>query len=298
MFRKFIITAIITLALHGIALASAGSSSFTFLRLASGSRPVALAEAVTASGAEITSAFYNPALLNTIDGKNQVVFMHNSYFSDITENYLALASRGEKAAIGGYLILGKVADIERRTGPDPEPSGTFDEDNFVGAITYARRIDNINLGVTFKYAYEKIDYASASAVMFDLGLQMPLTEEISIGGAVKNFGTKPKFQQEAFELPREIRVGLAYRPNYFRQRLELLGDGVFYSDIDTKVNLGVEYTLGQYYALRAGYGAGYDSRGLSLGGGLFYRHFKFDYAFVNYKNDLGNAHRFTLTATF
>ncbi|MCP4583296.1 MAG: PorV/PorQ family protein [candidate division Zixibacteria bacterium] len=298
MTRKFLITFILMLIFSGICLASAGSSSFAFLRLGSGSRPAALAEAVTASGVDITSAFYNPALLNSFDGKNQVVFMHNSYFSDVTENYLALASRGEQAAMGGYLILGKVSDFERRTGPDPEPSGTFDENNFVGALTYTRGIDNIDLGVTFKYAFEKIDYASASAVMFDLGLYMPLTDEISVGGAVKNIGTKPKFQRDAFELPREIRVGTAYKPNYFQQRLVFLGDGVFYPDIDTKFNLGAEYTLGQYYALRAGYGAGYDSRGLSFGGGLFYRQFKFDYAFVNYKNDLGNAHRFTLVATF
>jgi hypothetical protein len=286
------------LAVTGITPASAGNSSFTFLRLGTGSRPAALAEAVTASGADITSAFYNPSLLNAFDGKNQVVFMHNSYFSDITENYLALASRGRQVAIGGYLILGRVEDFERRTGPDPEPSGTFDENNFVGAVTYARRFDNINVGLAFKYAYEKIDYASAGAVMFDFGLHTPLTDEISVGGAVKNIGTKPKFLIEAFELPREIRIGFAYKPNYFQRKLELLGDAAFYSDIDTKVNLGAEYAMGQYFNLRAGYGIGYDSRGISLGGGLFYRQFKFDYAFVGYKNDLGNAHRFTLAATF
>jgi hypothetical protein len=298
MFRKFIIAVLLTLVIPAIGLASAGNSSFTFLRLASGSRPVALGEAVTASGGDITSAFYNPALLSSFDGKNQVSFMHNSYFGDVTEDYLALASRGEKAAMGCYLILGKVADIERRTGPDPDPLGTFDENNFVGAMTYARRIDNVNFGVTLKYAYEKIDYSSANAVMFDFGLQMPLTDEISIGAAARNIGSKPKFEIETFDLPREFRVGLGYQPDYFQQRFKLIGDGVFYSDIDTKMNFGVEYTLGQYYALRAGYGLGYDSRGLSLGGGLFYRQFRFDYAFVNYKNDLGNAHRFTLTATF
>ena len=284
--------------LPSFGLASAGDASFVFLRLGSGSRPAALAEAVTASGPDITSAFYNPALLKSFDGNNQAVFMYNSYFSDVSQNYLSLAFKGKKSAIGGYLYIGRVADLERRTGPDPQPSGTFEENNFVSALTYSRGYSNYNFGFSLKYAYERIDSESAHAIMFDLGLLIPLSDEISAGAAARNMGSKPKFINQAFDLSREFRLGLAYKPKYFQQKLEFVADGVMYSDIDSKINLGAEYNFPQYFALRAGYGIGYDSRGISFGGGLYYRQFKFDYAFVGYKNDLGNAHRFTLIATF
>jgi hypothetical protein len=279
-------------------LGDAGEASFTFLRISAGSRPAALAEAVTASGSDITSAFYNPALLRSFDGNNQAVFMYNSYFQDVTQHYLSLAAKHNRLSLGGYLALGKVADIKRYTIPDIVPGGTFEENHFIGAAAGAYSLNKFDFGIALKYAYEKIDYQSASAVMFDAGIYMPLTDEIAAGAAAKNIGTKPKFVARSFSLAKEYRLGLAYKPVYFQQMVEFVGDVVFYSDIDTKINLGAEYNYKRYFVLRGGYGIGYDSRGISLGGGIFYRQFKFDYAFVGYKNDLGNAHRFTVGITF
>lgn len=299
MFRLPGILLTLFLIVPNIAVASAGRSSFVFLRIGSGSRPVALAEAVTASGDDITSTFYNPALLQTFSGKSQAVFMYNSYFNDVSQNYLGLASKGDNFAVGGYLALGKVANFERRDDrPTTTPLGNFDENNFIGALILSCRYSRVDAGIAFKYAYEKIDYSSASAIMFDAGLRTPLNDEVTIGGAVKNIGTKPKFENNSYPLPQEYRLGLSYQPASFQNAVEFMADVVFYSDIDSKYNFGAEYKHKRYFALRAGYGAGYDSRGLSIGGGLFYRTFRFDYAFVTYKNNLGNAHRFTVIAGF
>lgn len=299
MFRLLSILLILFSVAPNTVIASAGKSSFAFLRIGSGSRPTALAEAVTASGDDITSTFYNPALLQSFSGKRQAVFMYNSYFNDVSQNYLGLASKGDNFAIGGYLALGKVANFERRDYvPTTTPLGNFDENNFIGALILSYRFSRVDAGIAFKYAYEKIDYSSASAVMFDAGVRTPLNDEVTIGGAIKNIGTRPKFENISYSLPQEYRLGLSYRPTLFYNSVELMADMVFYSDIDSKYNFGAEYKHKQYFALRAGYGAGYDSRGLSIGGGLFYRTFRFDYAFVSYKNDLGNAHRFTVIAVF
>jgi len=285
-------------AIPELALASAGSSGFIFLRISAGSRPASMGEAVTASGNDITSAFYNPALLRSFEGKNQVVFMYNSYFKDVTQNYLALASKGKNYSLGGYLALGRVAEFERWINPDTVSLGTFEENNFIGALSFSYSFNKIDLGLSCKYAYEKIDYRSTGAYMIDAGVFMPINKEFSAGIAVKNLGNKVKFITESYSLSREFRAGLSYKPIYFQQSLELVSDVVFYSDIDTKVNFGAEYKFNRSFALRAGYGIGYDSRGISFGGGVFYRQFKFDYAFVGYKNDLGSTHRFTVGAVF
>lgn len=299
MFRLLVILLTLSLTVPNMAIASAGRSSFIFLRIGSGSRPAALAEAVTASGDDITSAFYNPALLQTFSGKRQAVFMYNSYFNDVSQNYLGLAFKDNNLAIGGYLSLGKVADFERRDDvPSITPLGNFDENNFIGALIISYGITRVDVGIALKYAYEKIDYSSASAVMVDGGVRTDLNHEVAIGAAVKNIGTRPKFESESYSLPNEYRLGLSYQPTFFQRAVEFTADAVFYRDIDPKYNFGAEYRHEQYFALRAGYGADYDSRGLSIGGGLLYRTFRFDYAFVVYKNDLGNAHRFTVVAGF
>ena len=128
-----------------IAVAFVGESSFAFLRIGSGSRPAALAEAVTASGDDITSTFYNPALLQSFSGKRQAVFMYNSYFYDVSQNYLGLASKGDNFAVGGYLALGKVANFERRDYvPSTTPLGNFDENNFIGALVLSYGFSRVN----------------------------------------------------------------------------------------------------------------------------------------------------------
>ena len=286
------------IAIPSVSLGDAGEASFSFTRIGVGSRPSALAEAMTAAGGDVNSAFYNPSLLNTLSSRNQVAFMYNTYLEDNHQSYLAAATRRSDYAVGAYLILGGVSDFERRVGPTPEPEGMFDENYFIGALTYARKLGNIDLGISGKYAYEKIDYQSASSMMFDAGISGRVNEEITLGAALKNIGTEPKFDSTSFPLSQEYRIGAAYKPIFFQQYLELMVDGVFYSDIDPKYNLGAEYNYKNYFTLRTGYGIGYESRSLSFGGGVTYRQFAFDYAFVGFKNDLGNTHRFTLLANF
>ncbi len=296
--KKAILSILVLLIMPSLLYADAGESSFRFMGIGVGSRPAALAEAMTAASGEVTSAFYNPALLGSFSSKNQVAFMYNSYFSDHTQNYLALASRSSDYAIGGYMVLGGVDDFERRTGPSENPDGTFDENYFVGALTYSRSLSGIYFGISTKYAYEKIDYADASSFLVDLGVYGRLNEEIGLGAAVKNIGSEPEFTEQSYPVSQEYRLGLAYKPLFMNQNVEMFADGVFYSDLEPKYNFGAEYGHDGYFVLRGGYGVGYDSRSLSLGGGVVYRQFKFDYAFVGFTNDLGNAHRFTLIAGF
>jgi hypothetical protein len=296
---KKLVTIMFICGLPGLIFANSAGSSFTFLRIGCGSRPVALSEAVTASATDITSAFYNPAALNSFTGNNQVAFMYSTYFQDVSQGFLAAGFKMKSSALGLYVASGNISNIDRRGDvPTPDPLGQFEENNLYAAGLYARRIGPVNAGLALKYAYEKIDYGSAKAVMIDLGGQMALTSEITAGLALKNLGSKPKFVDTAYDLPRDYRLGLSYKPVKFQSRIECLADLVLANESRPKYNFGVEYGDQKLYAIRAGYGFPYDSRSISLGGGLNYKQFKFDYAFVPYKHDLGNTHRFTLVACF
>jgi hypothetical protein len=297
--KKQFLLLLIIIGVPTLAVAGSVSSSFIFLRVGCGSRPVALSEAVTASSTDITTAFYNPAALNSFAGNNQVAFMYNSYFKDVSQGFLAAGFKMKNRVIGLYISSGNISNIDRRGDvPTPDPLGQFEENNLFAAGLYAQKIGRVNLGLAFKYAYEKIDYGSADAAMIDVGGQMPVTGEFTAGLALKNIGSKPKFVDTSYDLPRDYRFGLSYKPTKFQGRLECLSDLVLSNDSRPKYNFGIEYSDQKFYAIRAGYGFPYDSRSISLGGGLNYHQFKIDYAFVPYKHDLGNTHRFTLIATF
>ena len=153
MSKKILLTIVLIVGVSSALFGDAGKSAFTFLRIAPGSRPAALAEAVTASGGDVTSAFYNPALLRSLDSRNQVAFMYNAYFVDVSQNYLGFASKGKKSAIGAYMVLGGVPDLERRDLPSDNPSGNFDESYFSGAFNYAYSFDKFDLGLNLKCCY-------------------------------------------------------------------------------------------------------------------------------------------------
>jgi len=275
--------------------AKAENAGFVFLRHGYGARPAALGEAVTAAGGDLSSAVYNPSLLMQLGDDTQFSFAYNRIYEDVSQSNLGCGFKFGNYAVAGLLNVGKIADIERRNETaSPYPLGEFEENNIVMALQAAAATGNIDGGLALKYAYEKIDYSSANALIFDFGVNLNGGRGLRVGAAVRNIGGKYRFELARYSLPLEYRVGAAFSPpdldNY-----RFLADIVVPRNADTKTNLGFEWLPDKGFALRAGYGFGYDSRGLAFGGGLSYRRFTFDYAFVINRNDLGSSHRLTIS---
>ena len=131
---------------------------------------------------------------------------------------------------------------------------------------------HLSLGNTLKLAYEKIDLGSASAFALDLGGLYTLTPELALGASVRNLGTKPKFENTAYDLPVEFRAGISYKmPQDSRLKGLLLSSDFVqphWGNQNSKLDFGGEYNYQNLIALRIGYSNGYDSRGLSFGGGI------------------------------
>ena len=112
------------------------------------------------------------------------------------------------------------------------------------------------------------------------------------------FSAQPKFDSTSFDQPRELRLGASYKmlPDSSLNGLILAADFILpkWGNNNTKLALGAEYTYQNFFALRMGYDFGYDSRNFSLGGGIAYTDYYFDYAFVPAQNNLNDTHRFTL----
>jgi hypothetical protein len=104
-----------------------------------------------------------------------------------------------------------------------------------------------------------------------------------------------QFLAEKPVLPTTLRGGLAYEhPLAKIGSVMITADALAIRESAPQFKGGVEYRAPNYLALRAGYLEGLDAQSLSVGFGLFIKHIQFDYAFIPFREDLGDGHRFSL----
>ena len=292
-----------TFAFQALAFGETDKSGFSFLKFGMGARAVGMGGAFVAQSGEITSAWWNPAGLSGIQGIH-FSFTHNQWLQDITTEYFAAARnlKGQGNVLGLSMSLSKIPDIEKRGEvPSSEPIALFDAHDVVFGLSYATGIiERVDLGITAKWLYEKIDIHSASGFGFDLGgIYSPL-EDLRFGLAVLNLGQRMKFEAERFSLPTLYKVG----GMYLVEKKSLHSDFMFGLDLvkprddELKIHLGTEVSLYQALKTRLGYQGGYDEKALSFGLGTSFRkhgiEYSLDYAYLPHKSDLGNVHSVSL----
>jgi hypothetical protein len=260
-----------------------------------------MGEAFTAVSGDVGAPYFNPASAGVMNG-SEISFAHLVYLEDASIEQISALTRSGEFRIGLNMHVGQVPDFERRGDiPTAEPLGTFDEHNFAFSVFWAYPVSpRISIGNAVEFAYEKLDYASATALGADFGFFYTFDPQIAFGASIRNIGTKPKFVQKSYDLPRELRLGFSYRgaPDSRLDGVLFAADYILprWDNGDSKLNFGVEYNYDDFVFFRSGYNLNYDSRSFAVGGGLAYRMYFFDYAYVVFRHGLSNTHRFTLRA--
>lgn len=275
--------------------AESGTSSLVFLKIAPGTRAVAMGEAATALESDLAAAYWNPAA--TVGLKSHhALFLQNFFILDVNYNYAGFGWGNGKRALGTTLTLSNLSGIQRRgDNPLAEPLGAFELNDAALSFFYAREVrEKVSVGGSAKILYEKIDLASDFTWALDLGGTYRLRPELTVGAAFANLGPKLRLQSESFRLPLRGSLGAAYR---WRQVL-VTSDFVKFNDGSLKWHLGAEYSFEKYFALRSGWQLGYSDKNFSAGFGLKYQRFVVDYAFVPFQSDLGQSHRISLEVVF
>ena len=291
-----------------------GTAGLLFLRLGVGERAAAMGEAYTALANDATALYWNPAGLASLEN-TQLHLMHNEWLSSVRQEFAGIAHATDYGSFAfGFTGL-SMDEIERRESglPSSQPLGHFSAFDIALHAAYARVLPSgLEAGVGVKWIYSRLDEENAKGFLVDLGLRLDSTiPGLSFGAALLNYGGKFSYVDEEFDAPLTIKFGAAqllpYHPATGDIRvaydLLLLSDSDTESDAElgtsksttARHHFGVEYDFHGIAALRAGYKAGYDSQGLSFGGGLRWGSFVFDYAFLAVDNDLGNAHRMGLS---
>lgn len=280
---------------------SAGNTGLSFLKIGFGPRNLAMSDLGVVESNDLTSLYYNPALLAD-NNTAQLFVSHNEWIQDVRSEMFGASFNlfGLPFAFG--LNTTTIGDIEVRQRPG-EALSTFNAYYFFSSLSTGFYVtDNIKFGLTTKFINENLFSDDAHGFGFDFGVAYSkVYDNLNFGLSVRNLGSMNKLRNVETTLPTDIRAGLSYpiELKSIKSDITLVGGFQKYLDMDNNhIHAGAEFLYNNFLALRAGYVTGYESKSFSGGLGLIWNNIKFDYAFTPFTYSLGSAHTISVSYLF
>lgn len=280
---------------------NAGNTGLSFLKVGFGARNIAMGDLGVVESNDLTSLYYNPALL--ADNKSAQIFVsHNEWIQDVRSELFGASFKlfGLPFAFG--LNTTSINEIEIRQKPG-EALSTFNAYYFFGSLSTGFYVtEKLKAGATVRFINENLFSDEAHGWGFDLGLAYSqIFDELNLGIALRNLGSMNKLRNVETTLPTDLRVGLSYPilVKSIKTDITLVSGYQKYLDVDNNhIHLGTELLYDKFLAIRAGYVTGFEAKSFSGGLGLIWNNIKFDYAFTPFEYNLGSAHTISVSYLF
>ncbi|HDS02071.1 MAG TPA: PorV/PorQ family protein, partial [candidate division Zixibacteria bacterium] len=259
--------------------------------------------------------------------KSEITGMHANWLPELADDiyyeFLSYINHlGEEWGTVGinvtFLSYGELVRVNEYN----EIMGTFNSFDMAIGLSYGKKMSNsLSAGLTAKWIYSRLSDQGAGAEIgegtgsslgIDIGLLYRPAKRLTFGAAVTNLGPDIAYIDAAQSdpLPRNLAFGLSYKliDNPYNRLMLVaeinkmltgLDDGFSEELKEAIENVGFEYWYGSFIAFRAGYI--YDQVGqvktATLGVGIQYRGFRFDFAYIPSSDTvpLANTVRFSLT---
>lgn len=255
----------------------------------------------------------------------ELLLMHSPWMpvfdlDDLYLDYLAVTRHvpgwGTFALSSNYLHVGEIME----TTDQGDSVGWFRVYDIAVNLTYSTQVmHGLGVGGTLKYIRSQLhpDQGVGTNWGLDVGALYQfsgLLDGMRLGVSLSNVGPEISYRSDAASdpMPRLLRVGLSYTPlrhsdigslllalEYNKVMVNWTKDGLADELRESKRCVGLEYRYGKPdepvgVFLRGGYY--YDKeasnipRGATFGGGVKYKIFQFDFAFIEPPQDLGNTY--------
>jgi len=313
--RKWFIFLIMIYITSGNIRAGDGTSGFEFLRTEYSTRAASMGRAFVAMRGDINGLYHNPSGMAYFD-QNQFVVNYTDYLIDFGGGFAAYSHRlPGLGQLSGSIIWLNYGDFDETDEYAQQTGRTYGAYDLAFALSYADILeDYFTYGVTMKYVHSKIDMFTADAIAFDFGLMYaaPFGDDLFFGLSLLNVG-KPMsaFVETKESLPLSLRLGVAKKLEHLPLEINATLNDLNVSEPEfwdrlAKFSIGGEFTLSQLIRLRLGYeneihrdlrDTGSDFAGVSMGFGLYWKDYRFDYGYSSY-GALGGTHRFGIYGSF
>jgi hypothetical protein len=279
---------------------SAGAANYLSRSLSASS--AALAGAVVAWQENLTGTQFNPANFDVVP-QNSIMLEGTFSLMTFDRKHAGFTAAG---AFGNYLAYGisfinyGVSKIDGR-----DDFGTFtqnfdDNENSLQGSVAGKIAGNISLGATLRYLFQGMLDQRANGIGFDIGGTWAPFEFICVGASLQNITSKLWWSTGHSDpvLP-VARLGVS--GIFLKKSLHAEIDFIKTQKQPEQIVCGVQYTFLDMISLRSGISTDLDLSTVhskypdySLGLGVKYSFFLFDYACLIPDSELGLTHKFSI----
>ena len=291
------------------------TSGFSFLNTDFAPRSAAMGSAFITMRGDLNTLGLNPAGLASV-GDRSFIFNYTHYLLDINGGQAAYSFTAPYLKRVGVAVTYMDYGSFEATDQYAVPTGaTFTAHDFALTLSQAGHLDkHFSYGVSLKYAFSQIEEYTAQAVAFDFGLlyAVPFQKDLYWAVTLLNTGWNVKKYGSIKEpLPTTLNVGFSKKLAHLPLEISVMWHGLnrdsekWFNRFE-RFSAGGELTLSKHLRLRLGYNhtlhqdletnstAQGNFGGVSGGLAIYWKSFRFDYAFSNMQ-DLGNIHRFGIS---
>ncbi len=288
-----------------------GGYAGSFLRMGVGARATSMGNTGVAHPTNAYSTFYNPAAFGVIN--EHMVGLSYSFLS-LDRNF-EFVSFSMKVPPGAGFSIGWVrtsVDELKSYNSIGEETGDINQSANAVYFSFGRKFtERLSVGISLKILFEFIndgteefDYSS-NGVGVDLGILYKVTDNLTVGGQVKDIKSKFKANTDKIferggttidKFPQTYKIGAFYQTPV--DWLRAAWDFEWSNSGHTRNHIGLEAVHGKNLALRAGL----NGTNLVVGAGMDFMIIKtlsfLDYSFVPSIVDEGSSHIFSWQIVF
>lgn len=286
--------ALATLAFAPKAEAASGNGGVAgqLLRYGSSARSLALGDAFVGLADDVSTAYWNPAGLEQLRTA-EVTGLHAELLDGADYEFFAIGaptrSMGTFALSGTLMRLGGF----ERTSLFADLDEEFSQSESAFALSYARLISGVSVGVSVKAVHQSIAGLSGSGLGSDVGIYYRPSYRFGFGAAIQNvIAPRVRLDQEEDEWARAVRGGAALY--MLGGRVVTMADVGVVDGGGTRLSGGMEVWPQEAFALRGGYNG--DLEQFTAGAGVRRGNLQFDYAYNS--NDFGLMNIFSVSWRF
>jgi len=299
MMKRIIVILVILFICPAMYAGSPGTSSALLMISDISARQSSLGGAGGALADDVAALRYNPAGIYGLK-QYEIQFTHYSSFEEINYESLifGLPLNRYDASVGIGIDYLNYGDMPKRNNNGTD-MGTFSGNDVLITAVYSKLLkSNISAGFGIKYFSSSIEEEKANAAAIDGGVLYDVNDEVKLGMALQNLGSKLKYISKGEDIPLNFKFSAKYRPSQrFVTPPNIVVDVNIPRGQKINFNIGAELWLNEAVAFRFGYKDKVDEGKLLGGMGFRTDILQLDYAYM-WADQLDVAHRISATFRF